>query len=106
MGWNLPLGCTDADIDRACPGYDDEPEEEDEPMKMDARDIVRAITKQNWKHGGALTMDLPEAEALVETVISKAKREAYEDAARIAERQYMSPKECAAAIRARAKEIE
>lgn len=22
MGWNLPPGCTDADIDRACPGYD------------------------------------------------------------------------------------
>lgn len=24
MGWNLPPGCTDADIDRACPGYDDD----------------------------------------------------------------------------------
>jgi hypothetical protein len=22
MGWNLPPGCTDADIDRAAPGYD------------------------------------------------------------------------------------
>ena len=24
----LPPGCTEADVDRACPGYDEEPEEE------------------------------------------------------------------------------
>lgn len=23
MAWNLPPGCTDADIDRAAPGYDE-----------------------------------------------------------------------------------
>lgn len=33
---------------------------------LGARDVVRAITAQNWKNGGALTMDLDEAEALVE----------------------------------------
>jgi hypothetical protein len=25
MSWNLPDGCTDADVDRAAPGYYDEP---------------------------------------------------------------------------------
>lgn len=38
-GWNLPPGCTDADIDRACPGYYDEPETDtdEEPQMSDQR---------------------------------------------------------------------
>ena len=36
---------------------------------MTVEEVVRAITKQNWKLGGALEMDLEEAERLVRSLV-------------------------------------
>lgn len=43
-----------------------------------AREIRKAITAQNWKHGGALIMDVDEAEALIIQALSEARREGAE----------------------------
>lgn len=41
-------------------------------MSEKAREIYDAITKQNWKLGGVLTMDRPEGEALIDAALTEA----------------------------------
>jgi hypothetical protein len=41
-------------------------------MKTDHTEVVKAIRAQNWKLGGALTMDIPEAETMVYDLIHEA----------------------------------
>jgi hypothetical protein len=44
MGWNLPPGCTDADIDRASPGYDDNDDgSDDEQQRAAAPELLAAL---------------------------------------------------------------
>lgn len=50
-----------------------------------AREIYDAITKQNWKHGGVLTMDVPEGVAMIAAALEAARAEALEEAAKIIE---------------------
>jgi hypothetical protein len=45
MGWNLPDGCTQDDIDRAA-GYWDEPEQDDEPDLMENWDPDEDLPKR------------------------------------------------------------
>ena len=48
-GW-LPPGCTDEDIDRACPGYYDEPEAEEYDWEDDARKgYALGIAMMRWR---------------------------------------------------------
>jgi hypothetical protein len=46
-GW-LPPGCTDSDIDRACPGYDDEEENEvGDPILEDLYEIEEYLINRS-----------------------------------------------------------
>jgi hypothetical protein len=50
MGWNLQPGVTDADIDRAAPGYYDEPEEREEERKIIVSHVFPPIPLRNYDY--------------------------------------------------------